>query len=131
MSDLVKIRDVPYLYLDGSIVEGTLEEISSQVLNVKNMIAETIERARKDGHLSLTPIEDYKEIRLHLKRDFDGDVELGLECFREKTPVEIEREREQRKARAAAAAKAAETRKLAKEKREKTLYENLKKKFES
>jgi hypothetical protein len=134
--NLVKINEVPYIYLDMDLFEGTLEEVSSKVLGIKNMLADAIEKIDKQyestkGRTPLLPITSYKEIRIRLANDYDTNYIVYIDCFREQTKEEHKLEELRNKMRVESAKKAAITRAKAKAKREKTLYENLKKKFEN
>lgn len=134
INNLVQIKDVPYIYVDFYLFEGTLEEVSSKILNIRNQLADAISNHNKQyekikGFKPLTPIESYKEIKLKISHNYDYN-EIKLNCFREKTEDEIKEEKDRERKRKESAKKAAETRALAKEKRERTLLANLKKKYD-
>lgn len=124
--NLVQIKDIPYIYLDSDTLSGEIEEVSKKVLGIRQQLADKITEHKKLNPL-ITPIEQYKSIKLDVSY-YDG-IEITLACYREKTAEEIKKAKEETKLRKAAAIKSAKTRKLAQEKREKTLYENLKKKY--
>jgi hypothetical protein len=134
--NLVEIKETPHIYLDKySLFEGTLEEVSAKILDIKNELADAIEKVNKQyegmkGRTPLLPITSYKEIRISLESDYDNGFDIRINCFREQTETERKLEELKHKMRVESAKKAAITRAQAKEKREKTLYENLKKKFE-
>jgi len=135
--NLVEITEIPYIYLDKySLFEGTLEEVSDKILGIKNMLADAIEKIDKQyestkGRTPLLPITSYKEIRISLESDYDNGFDIRITCFREQTETERKLEEIRAKMRVESAKKAAITKAEAKAKREKTLYENLKKKFEN
>ena len=127
---LIRITYVPYVCVTISDFEGTLEEVSNRILNIRQELAEAIKHVSKHRK-DITPISSYAEIKINIGRDYDGGSEVNLECFREQTEEEKQLEKVREKVRKEAAKKAAITKAEAKEKREKTLYENLKKKFET
>ena len=135
--NLVKITGVPHIYLDKySLFEGTIEEVSAKILGIKRELADAIEKVNKQsegmkGYAPLLPITSYKEIRISLESDYDNGFDIRITCFREQTEEERKLEELRNKMRVKSAKKAAITKAEAKAKREKTLYENLKKKFEN
>lgn len=123
--NLVKIKDTPYVYLDTDLFEGTLEEISQKVLDVKNKLALAISTA-KEHNKDITPIESYKKIRLN----FDYiERELKLIGFREQTAQEIKEEKKRQKELRDKFLKAKAEAKEKKESDELALYEKLKEKY--
>jgi len=132
---LIKVNDAPSIYIDGDdILNGTLEEVSTKILSLKEKLKEAYFQRKSDYEKfsvksNLTPFEDYKEIKLRCT-GYEY-LEVELEVFREETDEEYIRRIELQNKRSESAKKAAEARKLTKEKRERTLLENLKKKYEN
>jgi hypothetical protein len=134
----VKIKDVPYMYLEFNILEGDIEEVAKNILNLRKKLKEAYDIREKDILTSyrkdmipvFTPFKDYKYINLSFEFGYDGDRDIIIEAFRDETNEELNKRIEINKNRILAAKKATITKKLAQEKREKTLFENLKKKYD-
>jgi ABC-type uncharacterized transport system involved in gliding motility auxiliary subunit len=134
----VLIKDVPYFYINESIFNGTIEEVAKNILDLKNKLKEAylkrekdkITTFRKDMIPTFTPFEDYKYIHFDVEKDYDGYIEYKLKVFRDETDEELNKRIEANKNKSIAAKKAAKSKKLAQEKRERTLFESLKKKYE-
>jgi len=132
----VQVRDVPYIYIDNNILKGTLEEVSKNIFNLKNKLKEAYntreksskENFKKDKTPYFTPFNEYKYINLDIDTSF-STIDFEIVVYRDETDEELSNRIEANKNRSIAAKKTAETRKLAQDKREKTLLENLKKKY--
>jgi hypothetical protein len=120
---ILEIKDVPYVYLDSSLIEGELDDVAFRIKDLKRQLKEAHEMreaARSDENF--TPFSLYEKIRL--ERDYFADTfELQIRVFREETEDE-EKERIKKEKDRDALIKSRE------EKKERALYEKLKKKFE-
>ncbi len=129
----VRIKDVPYVYLETNILSGELETVSKNILNIKDKLKEAfLQREINVADYKIppvfTPFEDYKYIHINIV-DYDG-LDIEIEVFRDETEEEFKKREELQKLRSIVAKKGAESKKLAQEKREKTLLATLKKKYE-
>jgi hypothetical protein len=95
--ELVRIMDTPYIHLCSDMFEGTLEKVSKNVLSIKEKLASAL----KNLNDNRTPITDCKEIRIRFYDTYDN-IEIGLDCYREKTESEIKQEKENKKKRSEA-----------------------------
>jgi len=109
----IKIKDIPYIYIDSDLFEGTLEEVSKKVLSLKDKLKES-----------------YKEIRIASTFDYDGNREYYLEVYRDETDEEYNKRIELAKKKSESAKLAAKNRKEAQKKRELSLLKTLKEKYE-
>ncbi len=130
----VQIRDVPYIYFDRYMFDGDIETVASKILGIKDKLKKACEERdkqflkTKNGHF--VPFNQYKEIKIELEIDYHNEEsDVKIRVYRDETDEELKNRIEANKNKSIAAKKAAETRKLAQEKREKTLFENLKKKY--
>ena len=138
-NNLVEIKDAPYLYIELDDFEGAIEEVSERILKIRERLKKAHENREKDwvknnSKLQMpdfTSFSDYKVIELRLINDYDGYPEVDISCYREKTEKEINKEKERSEKARLAGIESAKKRKEAQEKREKTLLETLKKKYES
>lgn len=130
MKKKIQIKDVPYIYTDRTLFEGKLEDIAAAVLNLRNRLNEAYEkRAAAFPNEVFTPFEQYEDIAIVVDHSYD-EWDLNIVVFRDETDAE-EKAREEADVRRSVSAKlAAANRKAAQEKRERTLLENLKKKYE-
>jgi len=137
IKNLVEIKSTPFIHYNiYDFFEGTLEEVSAKILGIKEELANAIEKVNKQyegmkGFDPLLPITSYKEIRINLESNYDNGFDIRITCFREQTETERKLEEIKAKMRVKSAKKAAIPRAELQAKREKTLYENLKKKFEN
>lgn len=120
----ILIRDVPYVYIDTSLIQGDIDEVSKNILNLRNILKEAYESRKKDLPFSHTPFEDYKYIHLYY-----DEFDISLKVFRDESDEEFEKRLDANNKRSESAKLAAKNRKNAQEKRERTLFENLKKKY--
>lgn len=123
----ILIKDVPYVYIDTSLIQGDIDEVSKNILNLRNILKEAYESRKKDLPFSHTPFEDYKYI--HLNVYYDDYFDISLQVFRDESDEEFEKRLNVDNKRSESAKLAAKNRKKAQEKRERTLFENLKKKY--
>ena len=136
----IQIKDVPYLYIDFDIIEGDIKEVSKKVLDIKNKLKTAYDARnqsigtsyREDMVPQFTPFKDYQYIYLKTGygHDYD-DRDLSLEVWRDETDEEYNKRLESNKKRSKSAKLAAITKKIAQEKREKSLLITLKKKYEN
>lgn len=132
----IQIKDVPYLYLDFDIMEGDINEVSKNILDIKNKLKTAYDARnhmlsyRKDMISQFTPFNDYQYIHLKTSYNYDEDKDLLLEVWRDETDEEYNKRLESNKKRSESAKLAAITKKIAQEKREKSLLKTLKKKYE-
>lgn len=125
----IRIRDIPYISFDIYSLDGEINEVSNTVLNIKNMLREAYKLRKKYDEVSVfTPFEDYKYIHLKLEWD-EGGKYFEVQVFRDETDEEFKKRLDANNKRSESAKIAAENRKKAQEKRERTLFENLKKKY--
>lgn len=115
-------------FIDKSTFEGRLDDVINNIQQLPGKL------------ISYYPLNnEFKNChRFSIKQD--TEYEYGdngshdvyhLQCWRWETDEEVTKRIEKSKKASDSAKKAAITKQLAKEKREKTLYENLKKKFEN
>lgn len=131
----IKIKDVPYMYLDLDIFRGELTEVSNAILNIRNRLKEAYDNRSKDVKEMFTPFESYDIIKIDI--DYGPDSDIYINAFRLETDEEYEirmkKEREYKKKVAIANKKRQETlekRKKEAEKKEFELYQKLKEKYE-
>lgn len=131
----IKIKDVPYIYLDLDIFRGELTEVSNAILNIRNKLKEAYDNRSKNIKEKFTPFESYEIIKIDIAYGSDSDIYIN--AFRLETDEEYEirmkREREYKKKVAIANKKRQETlekRKKEAEKKEFELYQKLKEKYE-
>jgi len=130
----IEIKNVPYVYLDNSILSGTLEEVSKNILGLKDKLKEAYYyvTSKKDIiYANLTPFENYKYIELDYRYNYNDDLELILKCYRDETDEEYNKRIELSKKKSEAAKLAAKNRKEAQKKRELSLLKTLKEKYEN
>jgi|LakMenEpi03Aug12_release.lakeMendotaPanAssembly.Ray.scaffolds.fasta_scaffold00478_84 hypothetical protein len=125
---LVQIRDVPYIYLDFNLLYGDIEEVAKNILGIKDRLKEACDIIQKSVYC--TPFEEYAKIEMGIKYGYDGDKDLEITVYRWETDEELQKRLDLDKKRSESAKLAAKNRKEAQEKRERTLLENLKKKYE-
>lgn len=126
---LVQVKDVPYTYLDFDLLNGDINEVAKNILGIKDRLK--IAYDERDRYSSeFTPFEDYVKIELYIEYGYEGDKDLAIRVYRWETDEELHKRLEQEKKRNESAKLAAKTKKEAQEKRERTLLENLKKKYE-
>lgn len=124
---LVQVKDSPYIYLDFDLITGDINEISKNILGIKNKLKEAYDKREEEGYISnFTPFEDYTKIELYIDYGYGGDKDLTICVYRWETDIEYEIRLALDKKRS----EAAKTKKEGQEKRERTLLENLKKKYE-
>ena len=136
---LVQIKDVPYIYLEFDLFEGELKEVSNKILNIRKLLIDawknrelTIKDSfRKDMIPIFTHYKDYEKIEIVIEFGYDSEGDIGLKIWRKETDEEFNKRIELSKIISENAKKSVITKKLAQEKREKTLLENLKKKYEN
>lgn len=126
---VIEIKDIPYLYIDYDFFEGSIEEVSKKVLEIREQIVSAYEAREKIyPYAKYTPIEQYEDIRINCI--YSDGYEFKVCVFRKETDEEfklrLDNERRLKNAR-----KKLETElKRKKEEEERALYEELKKKFE-
>ena len=130
----VQIKDVPYIYLDSDLLKGEIREVSKKILAIKNKLKEACdlrEKKIREEKLSafFIPFKDYKYIYLKVNND-DGYTEVNIEVWRDETDEEYDKRLEVINRRKISAKNAAKNRKASQIKREKSLLETLKKKYE-
>ncbi len=130
----VQIRDIPYIYLDSDLLQGEIKEVSKNILAIKKKLKEAYDLREKslgkDRLVDIfTPFKDYKYINLNVN-NYDGYSEVNIEVWRDETDEEYNKRLADIKRRSASAKKSAKNRKESQVKREKTLLETLKKKYE-
>jgi hypothetical protein len=126
---LVQIRDVPYIYLDFDLLYGDIEEVAKNILGIKDKLKVAYDE--RDRYSSdFTPFEEYEKIELSFYFGYDGEKELNVTVYRWETDEELEKRLDLDKKWSESAKLAAKNRKKAQEKIERTLLENLKKKYE-
>lgn len=105
--------------------EGTIEEVSKKIIDIPKRL--------QDNYPTNSDIPKYHRYSIRHDHDYDygesSDVYI-LQTYRWETDEEFNDRLKKDSKRNESAKKAAITKKETKEKREKTLYENLKKKFE-
>lgn len=134
----VQIKDIPYLYLDFSIFEGEIKDVTKNILNIKqslitswkNREINVLKEFRPNKIPVFTHYKDYEEIKIKLELNWEGERNIIIEVFRKETDEEFKIRLEQNKKRSESAKKAAINRKLSQEKREKSLLKTLKEKYE-
>jgi hypothetical protein len=125
----IRIKDVPYIYLDIDIIEGDITEVSANILNIRqNLHLAYLERQKNVPAEKFTPFELYEEI--YIKRDYN-DLDLEIEVYRLETDEECREREELQKKRSNAIKKAAKERKLKQAQEELKLYNKLKAKYEA
>ena len=130
----IRIKDVPYIYLETNILNGELETVSKNILDIKNKLKRAfLEREANVSHYKIpsvfTPFEDYKYIHINVV-NYDG-LDIEIEVFRDETDEELEARKKHQEEMSLRAKKGAESKKLIQEKREKALLEKLKKKYDN
>jgi hypothetical protein len=126
----IEIKDVPYMYIDYDLFEGSIEDVSKKVLAIREQIVSAYEAREKMIPYKYTPLEQYEDIRIRCI-NYNDRCEFGVYVFRKETDEELklrlDKERQLKNAR-----KKRETElKRKKEEEERALYEELKKKFET
>jgi hypothetical protein len=137
---LVRIKDVPYVDIGSHTFTGTLEEVSANVLGIRDKLKECIERinnSKERNFVPITPISDYKSIELDCYSGYEG-LEISIEGYRYMTDEERLAELEEERKRVELAAKRIESskksaaaRKKRQEEEERALFEKLKVKYEN
>ena len=125
----ILIKDVPYIYVHSDDLTGNIDDIPKKLNRLKDQLKSIIDTWIKEGN-PITPFSQYALIEIERNYDYDGSTTYALKCFRLETPEEVQERLSKDKQRKQAAKKAAQTRKAATEKAQRTLYETLKKKFE-
>lgn len=117
----LELRDRLYLHIDiESILEGTIEEVSNKILNIRNRISEQY----SDRY------EKYKDFQLEYVRGWDFESpEIEVYGIYDESDESFENRKKRQKTAQLAASKAAITKKLKQEEEEKALYEKLKQKY--
>lgn len=132
---LIRVPIIPYIYIGMDIFNGTLEEIADKVLNIKQQLKEEhkllSEKLKGIKSEPLVPFSDYVEIKLNIETDCDNYANLYMNVFRYETDKEVEKRLEDNTKRNISAKQKAKKRKESLEKRERSNYERLKKKFEN
>lgn len=125
----IRIKDVPYIYLDTDIIEGEITKVSTDILNIRQHLhLAYLERQKNVPAEKFTPFELYEEI--YLKRKYN-DLDLEIEVYRLETDEECREREELQKKRSNAIKKAAKERKLKQAQEELELYNKLKAKYEA
>ncbi len=135
---MIQVKDVPYIYLDFDLFEGEIKDVVKKILNIKHSLITSwknreinISKEFKPDKMPVfTHYKDYEEIKINLEFDYDGERDIVIKVYRKETDEEFKTRLELSKIRSEKAKNAAVNRKLAQEKREKILLENLKKKYE-
>ena len=131
----VIIKDVPYVYLDFEMLQGDINDVAKNILSIKDKLKDAYLKREIDSKSYkikpiFTPYEDYKYIDFYINIGYEGDREIEISVYRDETDEEFKKREELQKLRSIVAKKGAESKKLAQEKREKTLLATLKKKYE-
>ena len=134
----ISVKDIPYIYIDNDILSGTLEEVAKNILGLREKLKVSYlqrqsawdKSAEKRNQPRFTPFEDYKYIDLYVHSNYEDSWQIEIEVSRDETEEEFQKRIETNKKKSEAAKIAAKNRKLAQEKREKSLLETLKKKYE-
>lgn len=103
----IEIKDVPYMYIDYDLFEGSIEDVSKKVLAIREQIVSAYEAREKMIPYKYTPLEQYEDIRIRCI-NYNDRCEFGVYVFRKETELKRKKEEEER-----------------------ALYEELKKKFET
>ena len=83
----IRIKDVPYIYLDIDIIERDITEVSANILNIRqNLHLAYLERQKNVPAEKFTPFELYEEI--YIKRDYN-DLDLEIETKLKVFPFQI------------------------------------------
>lgn len=133
----IEIKDIPYLYIDTDIFEGNIQEVSKNILNISKKLKEAYLNREKEkntyGKLipEFTPFNKYENIKIHTEWDYDGYGEIIVKAYRKESDDELKARLEKSKILSMKAKESARKRKLSQEKREKSLLETLKKKYEN
>lgn len=110
------------LYMDTTMFEGTLKQVSDMVLGIPARIKETY------VHLDLSNFHDYE---IEFDKDYDGCTEIRIKAIRWETDDEFNKRIEETKRRSLVAKKAATQRAFREQENKRLLYEKLKKEFEN
>jgi hypothetical protein len=118
-----EFKDVLYLYIDSSIFEGTLQEVSQKVLD--------IEKRLRTEHAQVIQNPDlYIRFEIHTERDCDGYLEVIVKGIRLETDDEFTK-RLEKSARASETAKRVAAEKKIKDAADELkLYQKLKLKYD-
>lgn len=129
---LIQEKNIPYVYMDLDVFQGSIEEVIEKIKNIKTRFQEDYSTMEKSfpSH-KFTPFEDLKRIEIGFEHDYDGILNITLSAFREETDEEFARRLKKEEEHILRGKKAAQTKKEANIKREKALLETLKKKYES
>ncbi len=125
-----KLEIKEYLHtFDRYSFDGRMEEIA-KIFDFKKWWKNAYKAVpEKQGH-----VDKYHRFVMDADMNYGYDNEAWMDFqvsgMRWETDEELKKREEANKKRSESAKKAAKTKEIAKEKREKTLYENLKKKFE-
>jgi hypothetical protein len=132
MKKLVKIKDIPYIYIyGGEILSGELSEVANNILGIRKRLEDAHairEKAVPNGNF--TPLEQYEKISIQTYGDSDDGLEIDIVVEREETDEEYQKRLDTEKKRAEAIKKAKADKAKITEKRERALLETLKKKYE-
>lgn len=114
-------------FLDKSMFEGRLEEIIENIKNIPDRLVK--------NYPHNPDIKNYHRFSIRQDTEYeyyssDSHDVYHLQCWRWETDEEVRIRLEKSKKQSEASKKAAITKKLAQEKREKTLLQTLKKKYE-
>jgi hypothetical protein len=92
----IQIKDVPYIYLDFSLIEGEIGEVSKRILSIKNDLKKACDLREKDiikfyekGLIpNFTPFKNYQYIYLKTEFGYDLENSLYIEVWRDETDEE-------------------------------------------
>ncbi len=124
---LVRISDTPYINIDTNIIIGELDQIIKNINDLKIQLKNRIDEL-KVNNPHITKYEDYVKIEISGDISYDDIYLIG---FRYETNEEYDKRIDKLKKREEYLANKREKDKLAKEKRERTIFEKLKKKYEN
>jgi|688.fasta_scaffold1415160_2 hypothetical protein len=131
----IQIRNVPYIYLSFDMLCGEINEVSKNILDIKNKLKEACvlrdkQFAKTIALSTFTPFKDYKYIMFNVVSDYDGEKEIVIEVFRDETDEEYEDRLKEEEISFNLKKLASKRRKEQKEIKEKAFLEKLKLKYE-
>ena len=119
----------PYISIDN--LEGDINDVVKFLTDIPNSCKERLAELKEQKGFRYDPMWDLiDEYKINIDTAWLEETNLTIDTFRDETDEEEKRRLEMNKKRSEAAKKAAITKKESQLKREKTLYENLKKKFD-
>lgn len=129
----IRIKTLPSIDISSmDVFEGTIEEVAEKILNLRKVFIDRCELLEKTYNRELYPDKDKVE-RISIERDYwtEESDSYRLIYHRLETDEEFNDRLKDEENRKEKQKLIAQKRKETKEKRERTIYENLKSKFES